>query len=80
VAVTQGLLRLLRKDELEGVIAHELAHIKNRDTLIMAVAATIAGALGYLAQMAMWGAMMGRGGHSSDNRGVPAAQSVCWSE
>lgn len=66
VAVTQGLLRLLRRDELEGVIAHELAHIKNRDTLIMAIAATIAGALGHLAQMAMWGAMLGRGHHGDD--------------
>jgi heat shock protein HtpX len=65
VAVTQGLLRLLKKDELEGVIAHELAHIKNRDTLIMAIAATFAGALGHMAQMAMWGAMLGRG-HDDD--------------
>lgn len=59
VAVTEGILRMLGRDELEGVIAHELGHIKNRDTLIMAVAATIAGALGHLANMAMWGAMFG---------------------
>lgn len=70
VAVTQGLLRLLRRDELEGVIAHELAHIQNRDTLIMAVAATIAGALGHMAQMAMWSAMLGRG-HNSDDEESP---------
>ncbi len=54
VAVTQGALRLLDYDELEGVMAHELAHVKNRDTLISAVAATIAGAINFLAWMAMW--------------------------
>lgn len=59
VAVTQGILRMLSRDELEGVIAHELGHVKNRDTLIMAVTATIAGALGHLANMAMWGMMLG---------------------
>ncbi len=59
VAVTEGLLRMLRRDELEGVLAHELGHIRNRDTLIMAVAATIAGALSHLASMAMWAMMLG---------------------
>jgi heat shock protein HtpX len=49
VAVTQGLLQMMNYDEVKGVIAHELAHIKNRDTLIMAVAATIAGAISALA-------------------------------
>lgn len=61
VAVTEGILQMLSRDELEGVIAHELGHVKNRDTLIMAVAATIAGALGHLANMAMWGMMFGGG-------------------
>ncbi|MFN3690422.1 MAG: zinc metalloprotease HtpX [Fimbriimonadales bacterium] len=51
VAVTQGLLQLMSYEEVKGVIAHELAHIKNRDTLIMAVAATIAGAISALAHM-----------------------------
>ncbi|MCS7273596.1 MAG: zinc metalloprotease HtpX [Fimbriimonadales bacterium] len=51
VAVTQGLLQLMNYEEVKGVIAHELAHIKNRDTLIMAVAATIAGAISFLAEM-----------------------------
>jgi heat shock protein HtpX len=51
VAVTQGLLQMMNYDEVKGVIAHELAHIKNRDTLIMAVAATIAGAISALAHM-----------------------------
>jgi heat shock protein HtpX len=61
VAVTQGLLNLLSRDEVEGVLAHELAHIRNRDTLVMAVAATLAGALSTLANMAAWGAMLGAG-------------------
>jgi heat shock protein HtpX len=61
VAVTEGLLAVLRRDELEGVLAHELAHIRNRDTLVMAVAATLAGALSTLANMAAWGAMLGTG-------------------
>ena len=54
VAATQGLLRLMSRDEIEGVIAHELGHVKNRDTLIMTVAATMAGALSHLATMALW--------------------------
>jgi heat shock protein HtpX len=66
VAVTVGLLRTLDRRELAGVIAHELAHVKNRDTLIMTVAATIAGALSMLANTAMWGMMLG-GGRSSDD-------------
>ena len=54
VAVTTGLMRILSRDELAGVIAHELAHIKNRDTLIMTVTATIAGAIGMIANIAMF--------------------------
>jgi heat shock protein HtpX len=73
VAVTEGLISVLNRDELGGVIAHELGHIRNRDTLIMTVAATIAGALSHLAQMAMWGTMFGGGRHSdSDEDGHPA--------
>ncbi|MCW5963675.1 MAG: zinc metalloprotease HtpX [Bryobacterales bacterium] len=68
VAVSAGLLQMLSRDELAGVVAHELAHIQNRDTLIMTIAGTIAGALSYLSQMAMWG-MMSRGGH--DDREGP---------
>lgn len=55
VAVTQGILELLPEEELEGVIAHELTHVANRDTLTQAVAATIAGAISFLAQMASYG-------------------------
>jgi heat shock protein HtpX len=65
IAVTEGLLRTLSRRELSGVIAHELAHVRNRDTLIMSVAATIAGALSMLANTAMWGIMFS-GGRSSD--------------
>ena len=65
VAVTVGLLRSLDRKELAGVVAHELAHIRNRDTLIMTVTATIAGALSMLANTAMWGMVLG-GGRSSD--------------
>jgi len=59
VAVTEGLLQMLSQDELEGVIAHELAHIKHRDILISSIAATIAGAIGFIAQMLQWGAIFG---------------------
>ena len=59
VAVTAGLLRLLPREEVEAVIAHELGHIKNRDTLVMTVAATLAGALSMLANMAMWSSVLG---------------------
>lgn len=61
VAVTVGITRMLTREELTGVIAHELSHVRNRDTLIMTIAATLAGALSMLANMAMWGAFLGRG-------------------
>src|SRR5207249_1009957 len=59
VAVTTGIMSLLSEDELEGVIAHELSHVRNRDILISSVAATIAGAIAYLAHMAQWAAIFG---------------------
>ncbi len=68
VAVTEGLLRLMNRDELEGVLAHELAHVKNRDILIGSIAATLAGAVMVLASMARWSAILGGG--REDNRGV----------
>jgi heat shock protein HtpX len=55
VAVTSGLLTLLNEEELRGVIAHELSHVKNRDILVSTIAATLAGAVSYIAQMAYWG-------------------------
>lgn len=60
VAVTQGALRLLSRPELEGVIGHELAHVKNRDTLTSCIAATVAGVLAFIAQ---WGLLLGGGNH-----------------
>ncbi|MFQ3275647.1 MAG: heat shock protein HtpX [Candidatus Nanohaloarchaea archaeon] len=57
VCVTQGLLNQLEKDEVEGVIAHELAHIKNRDTLINALVATVAGAVAMIAELAFWSSL-----------------------
>jgi heat shock protein HtpX len=67
VAVTQGIMQVLNRDELAGVIAHELAHIKNRDTLTMTVTATMAGAIAMLGNMLMFSSMFG--GRSDDNRG-----------
>lgn len=61
VAVTEGLLHLLNRTELEGVLAHELAHIKNRDVLVGTVAATFAGAIAMLANIIQWGAIFGMG-------------------
>jgi heat shock protein HtpX len=65
VAVTEGIMRLLDEDELEGVLAHELAHVSNRDVLISTLAATLAGAITYLAHMAQWSAFFG--GRSDDD-------------
>src|SRR5438093_1278543 len=59
VAVTAGILRLLRPEELRGVLAHELSHVKNRDTLISAIAATLAGVVMMVARMAQWAAIFG---------------------
>lgn len=70
VAVTQGILKILRDEELEGVLAHELAHVKNRDILISSIAATLAGAVMMLASMARWAAIFGGvGGKDDDDRG-----------
>ncbi|MBI5967513.1 MAG: zinc metalloprotease HtpX [Deltaproteobacteria bacterium] len=69
VAVTEGILRILKPAELEGVLAHELAHIRNRDILISSVAAVIAGAISYLAHMAQWGAYMGMGRSDDEGEG-----------
>jgi heat shock protein HtpX len=65
VAVTQGLLKLMRRDEIIGVLAHEMAHVKNRDILIGSIAATMAGAIMMLANMARWSAIFG--GYSRDD-------------
>jgi heat shock protein HtpX len=68
VAVTKGIVGLLSRDELRGVLAHELSHVKHRDILIGTIAATMAGAISMLANMAHWGLMFG-GGRSNDRGG-----------
>jgi heat shock protein HtpX len=68
VAVTSGILRILSKEELMGVIGHELSHIRHRDILISTIAATLAGAISMLARVAQWGAMFGVG-RSDDEEG-----------
>ena len=68
IAVTEGILRILDQDELEGVLAHELSHVTNRDILISTIAATLAGAITYLAHMAQWGAIFG-GRRGDDDEG-----------
>ncbi len=69
VAVTQGIMQMLSRDELEGVVAHELAHIRHRDILISSVAATVAGALSGLAQMLQFQMLFGGMGHHDDEEG-----------
>ena len=70
VAVTQGLLQIMNDDELEGVIAHELSHVRNYDILTSSIAATIAGAITYMAQMGKWAMIFGGyGGSRDDDRG-----------
>ena len=68
VAVTTGILKMLSKEELMGVIGHELSHVKNRDILVSTVAATLAGAIAMLSRMAQFGAMFG-GGRSNEEGG-----------
>ncbi|ELR99351.1 M48 family metalloprotease [Gloeocapsa sp. PCC 73106] len=69
VALTEGIINLLSTDELEGVIAHELSHVRNRDTLTQAVAATIAGAISFLAQTLSYGMWSMGSSRSENNRG-----------
>jgi heat shock protein HtpX len=74
VAVTEGLLAHLDGPELEGVLAHELAHVKNRDILVSAIAATLAGAIMLIADMARWASIFGgMGGRDGEERGNPIA-------
>ncbi|MEW5993405.1 MAG: zinc metalloprotease HtpX, partial [Candidatus Zixiibacteriota bacterium] len=71
VAATEGLLEMLSEDELEGVIGHEIAHIRNKDMLIGTIAATFAGAIGILAAIARWGAIFGGYGGRDSRGGGP---------
>lgn len=69
VAATTGIMRILSREELEGVMAHELAHVMNRDTLIATIAATFAGAISMLGSMLQWAAIFGMGRSSDDEGG-----------
>lgn len=69
VAVTKGLMLILDKEEVEGVLAHEIAHIKNRDILIGTIAASFAGAISMIANIVQWGAMWGSLTNDSENEG-----------
>ncbi|MRR36079.1 zinc metalloprotease HtpX [bacterium] len=69
VAATSGILRILSREELAGVMAHELSHVKHRDILISSIAATVAGAVTYLAHMAQWAAIFGGGRDRDDDGG-----------
>jgi len=71
VAVTEGILRALSREELEGVLSHELSHIKHRDILTGTIVATIAGAISMLAQMAQWAMLFGGGRRDDDEGGSP---------
>jgi heat shock protein HtpX len=79
VAVTQGLLNIMGRDEISGVLAHELAHVKNRDILISSIAATMAGAIMVLASMARWTAIFGGGARSDDQGGGGAIRLIAMS-
>jgi heat shock protein HtpX len=71
IAVTSGIMRILNTEELEGVLAHELAHVKNRDVLISTIAATLAGAITYVAHMLQWSAFMGGARDDDEGGGSP---------
>jgi heat shock protein HtpX len=73
VAVTEGIMRILDDEELEGVLAHEMSHVVNRDVLISTIAATLAGAITYLAHMAQWAAIFGGGRRDDDDSPSPIA-------
>lgn len=69
VAVTEGILRIMSREELEGVLAHELSHVRNRDILVSSIAATLAGVIMMLANMARWAAIFGTGRSEREDEG-----------
>jgi heat shock protein HtpX len=77
VAVTEGILRLLNARQLEGVLAHELSHVQNRDILISTIAAAVAGLISTLGYVVRWGAILG-GGRRDDERGGSALEMLAW--
>jgi heat shock protein HtpX len=78
VAVTQGIMRLLDWRELEGVLAHELSHVKNRDILISTIAAAVAGLISSLGHMIQWGAMLGGFSSRDDDRRGGGIEMLAW--
>jgi len=78
VAVTQGIMRLLEPRQLEGVIAHELTHVRNRDILIATVAAAVAGLISSLGHAIQWGAMLGGFSRRDDDRGGGIVEMLAW--
>ncbi len=78
VAVTEGILRILDKRQLEGVIAHELAHVRNRDILIATIAAAVAGLVSSLGYVVRWGAILGGGGNRDSERGGSGLEMLAW--
>jgi len=70
IAVTDGLMQILNRTEIEGVLAHELAHIKNRDVLVGTIAATLAGAITLIANMLQWGLIFGMGRNDEETDGI----------
>jgi heat shock protein HtpX len=76
VAVTEGILRMLGPRELEGVLAHELSHVKNRDILIATIAAAVAGLISTIGYMVRWGALLG--GMRRDNEGASPLEMIAW--
>src|SRR6266568_4098617 len=77
VAVTEGIVRLLDKRQLEGVLAHELSHVRNRDILISTIAAAVAGLISSLGYAVRWGAMLG-GLRRDDDRGGGVVEMIAW--
>ncbi|HEY6101510.1 MAG TPA: zinc metalloprotease HtpX [Anaeromyxobacter sp.] len=78
VAVTEGILSMLDRRQLEGVLAHELSHVQNRDILISTIAAAVAGLVSALGHAIQWGAWLGMGRSGDDDRGGSAAGALVW--
>ncbi len=78
VAVTEGILRILDKRQLEGVIAHELSHVRNRDILIATIAAAVAGLVSSLGYVVRWGAILGGGGNRDGERSGSGFEMLAW--
>ena len=78
VAVTQGILRILDQRQLEGVLAHEITHVRNRDILISTIAAAVAGLISSLGHAIQWGAMLGGFSRRDDDRGGSVIEMLAW--